>query len=52
VFSQYLRSIGLDATAESTEFTGEGGADQSADIVDGSSSVDPLIRPTTIGSAQ
>lgn len=31
VFSQYLRSMGYDATAESTEFTGEGGAEQTTD---------------------
>lgn len=31
VFSQYLRSIGYDATAESTEFSGEGGAEQVAE---------------------
>ena len=31
LFSQYLRSVGYDATAESTEFTGEGGAVDGAD---------------------
>lgn len=38
LFSQYLRSIGLDATAESTEFAGEAGADGS----EGTRSVDPF----------
>jgi putative mRNA 3-end processing factor len=42
VFSQYLRSVGYDATAESTEFGAEDGADQSADVLEGTRSVDPL----------
>ncbi len=43
LFSQYLRSVGYDATAESTEFAGEGGSEQVADVPDGTRSVDPVI---------
>lgn len=43
LFSQYLRSVGYDATAESTEFAGEAGAD----VQDGTRSVDPPGRPET-----
>lgn len=42
VFSHYLRSLGVDATAESTEFGAEDGTDQRADIVETTRSVDPL----------
>jgi hypothetical protein len=47
VFSQYLRSVGYDATAESTEFGAEDGTDQRTDIVE--SSVDPLGLPGPTG---
>ena len=43
LFSQYLRSVGLDAAAETTEFAGEAGADAQ----DGAHSVDPPGRPET-----
>lgn len=47
VFSQYLRSIGYDATAESTEFAGESGAEQVSDLVDGGRLADlPPPSPT------
>jgi putative mRNA 3-end processing factor len=44
VFSQYLRSVGYDATAESTEFAGEGdGGERAIDSADGSRTVDPSV---------
>lgn len=43
LFSQYLRSVGYDATAESTEFAGEAGAD----VQEGTRSVDPPGQPET-----
>lgn len=47
VFSQYLRSVGYDATAESTEFTGESSGDGNEDLLDSTRTVDPLGRPTS-----
>ncbi len=47
LFSQYLCSVGMDATAESTEFAGEAGSEQGADLPDGARSVDPPGRPGT-----
>lgn len=44
-FSQYLRSVGYEATAESTEFGTEDGAGQRPDIPNSSSSVHPSGRP-------
>jgi putative mRNA 3-end processing factor len=44
VFSEYLRSTGLDAAAESTEFSGEGGAEGTADPLDSNRTVDPVPR--------
>ncbi|MBL7963388.1 MAG: ligase-associated DNA damage response exonuclease [Flavobacteriales bacterium] len=43
LFSQYLRSVGSDAAAETTEFVGEAGAD----LQEGTRSVDPPGRPAT-----
>jgi putative mRNA 3-end processing factor len=48
LFSQYLRSVGLDATAESTEFAGEAGADAQ----DGLRNVDPASTPLTMGRTE
>lgn len=45
LFSQYLRSTGLDAAAETTEFGTEDGAGQRADVLGSTSSVDPSGRP-------
>ncbi len=47
IFSQYLRSVGYDATAESTEFTGEGGSEVSSEGAESTRSVDPPGRPIT-----
>ncbi|MFN8351319.1 MAG: ligase-associated DNA damage response exonuclease [Flavobacteriales bacterium] len=49
LFSQYLRSVGYDATAESTEFAGEGGSEQVAEVPDGTRSVDPPSTPLRMG---
>ena len=49
VFSQYLRSVGYDATAESTEFGAEDGTDQRTDIAENTRSVDPLGLPGPTG---
>lgn len=45
LFSQYLRSVGLDAAAETTEFGTDDGVDHRTDMVNSTSSVDPLGRP-------
>lgn len=50
LFSQYLRSTGLDAAAETTEFGTDDGVDQRTDVTNSTSSVDPLGRPMTTGS--
>jgi putative mRNA 3-end processing factor len=51
LFSQYLRSTGLDAAAETTEFAGEAGADQGPgqgpNVEDSTRSDDHLGRPET-----
>ncbi len=47
IFSQYLRSIGYDATAESTEFTGESGAEGNEVPSESTKPVDPSGRQTT-----
>lgn len=47
LFSQYLRSVGVDAAAESTEFKGEGGSEVSNEGAESTRSVDPPGRPET-----
>lgn len=50
VFSQYLRSIGYDAVAESTEFAGEEGAEQRTEMLNSTPSVDPSGVPLATAS--
>ncbi len=51
IFSQYLRSVGYDATAESTEFTGESGAEPGHEPDPASPVVDPPSSPPASGEA-
>lgn len=50
LFGQYLRSTGLDAAAETTEFGTDDNVDPRTDVKNSTGSVDPLGRPMTTGS--